>query len=165
MNFFLKITKRDAILTHGNKEIFRNRNLCRFCEKIEILMKLKIIVIYQAKQMSRTLKMFCKDKQKESKFTPFSLQKFQKFWLSTILQKVYWYEKKWIKIRCYSADEQRIKISNMLLFSIHWWYRFLSSSLDSLVKKLLGDNHKRLEIFFKKKWLKTTTIYWILLIK
>ena len=45
MAFCFKNTKKDIIMTEKDEEHYKNTKICRFCEKILILIKLEIIVI------------------------------------------------------------------------------------------------------------------------
>ena len=34
MAFYIKISKKDIIMTEKDEEVYKNINICRFCEKI-----------------------------------------------------------------------------------------------------------------------------------
>ena len=44
MSFYFKNTNKDIIMTEENEEDFKSDNVCRFCEKILDLIKLKLTV-------------------------------------------------------------------------------------------------------------------------
>ena len=44
MAFYFKSTNKDIIMTQEDEEDYKNKNTCRFCEKVIILEKLEIIV-------------------------------------------------------------------------------------------------------------------------
>ena len=44
MTFYFKNPKKDIIMTEEDEEDYRNNNICRFCEKKIIVIKLEIIV-------------------------------------------------------------------------------------------------------------------------
>ena len=45
MAFYFKNTNKDVIMTKKGEKDFKNNNICRFCEKILIVIKLEIIVV------------------------------------------------------------------------------------------------------------------------
>ena len=86
MAFYLKITKKDIIMTEKDEEHFKNNNFCRFCKKeilsdkvikIEIIVKIEILTgNYRGPAHS---KCNINVTQKQSNFIPFLFHNFSNY--------------------------------------------------------------------------------------
>ena len=78
MAFYFKETKKDIIMTKENEEDFKNKNICRFCEKEILSYKVRDHCHLTGKYRGpahNTCKINVQ--QKDSSFIPFAFHKFQ----------------------------------------------------------------------------------------
>ena len=148
MAFYFKKTKKDINMTKKNEEDYRNNNICRFCEKIIECDKVRdhchLTGNYRGHAHS---KCNINVTQKQSNFIPFVFHNFSNYDCHMFFKKLV--DKKKDKV-----DFEIIPKTNEEYMSVTYGcirfvdsYRFLSSSLDSLVKTLVDNSNKTLEVF------------------
>ena len=144
MAFYFKNTKKDIIMTEENEEDFRN-DICRFCEK-EILYNnvrdhCHLTGDYRGPAHS---KCNINVPQKQSNFTPFIFHNFSNYDCHMFFKKLV--DKKKDKVNfdiIPKTNEEYISVTYGCIRFIDS-YRFLSGSLDSLVKTIVDNSYKTL---------------------
>ena len=145
MTFYFKNTKKYIIMTEKNEEDFINDNICRFCEKEIITDKVgdhcHLTGKYRGPAQS---KCNINVTQKQSNFIPFILHNFSNYDCHMFFKKLV--DKKKDKVDfdiIPKTNEEYISVTYGCIRFIDS-YRFLSSSLDSLVKTLVDNGDKTL---------------------
>ena len=146
MAFYFKKTNKDIIMTEENEEDFRNDNICRFCEKEIISDKVRdhchLTGSYRGPAHNT-----CNINvtQKQSNFIPFIFHNFSNY-------DCHMFFKKLVDKKKDKADFDIIPNTNEEYISVTYGcirfidsYRFLSSSLDLLVKTLVDNSNKTLK--------------------
>ena len=148
MAFYFKNTNEDIIMTEENEEDFRNDNICRFCEKNIESDKVRDHCHLTGKYRGPAhSKCNINVTQKQSNFIPFIFHNFSNYDCHMFFKKLV--DKKNDKVKfdiIPKASEEYISVTNGCIRFIDS-YRFLSSSLDSLVKTLVDNSDKRLKDF------------------
>ena len=148
MAFYFKNTKKDIIMTEQDEEDFENNNICRFCETIIESDKVRdhchLTGKYRGPAHSK-----CKINvtQDQSNFTPFIFHNFSNYDCHMFLKNLV--DKKNDKVKLViipKTNENYISVTYGCIRFIDS-YRFLSSGLDSLVKNLVDNSHKKLKDF------------------
>ena len=146
MAFYFEKTKKDINMTKKNEEDYRNNNICRFCEKNIECDKVRdhchLTCNYRDPAHS---KCNVNVTQKQSNFIPFIFHNFSNYDCHMFFKKLV--DKKKDKV-----DFDIIPKTNDEYLSVTYGcirfidsYRFLSSSLDSLVKTLVDNSNKKLK--------------------
>ena len=153
MAFYFINTKEDIIMTKENEENFRNFNICRFCEK-EILSDKVRDHCHLTGKYRGPAHDTCKKhvKQKDSIFIPFAFQNFSNYDCHMFFKRLVDLKKDKVKFKIiHKTNEEYIavKYGCTRFFDS---YRFLSESLDKLVKNLDEDDFKNLKKEFPDKW-------------
>ena len=147
MAFYFKNTKKDIILTQKDEEDYKN-NISRFCEKEIITEKVRDHCHLTGKYRGPAhSKCNINVTQKQSKFIPFIFHNFSNYDCHMFFKKLV--DKKKDKVDfdfIPKTNEEYISLTYGCIRFIDS-YRFLSSSLDSLVKTLVYNSDKRLKDF------------------
>ena len=146
MAVFFRKTKKDIIMTEQNEEEYRNSNICRVCEtNIEsdkVTDHCQLTGKYRGQAHSKsTLNVT----QEQSNFIPFMFQNFSNYDILLFFKKLV--DKRHDKVKSDiipKTNEDYTSVTKGCSRFIDI-YRFLSSSLDSLVKTLADNSHKTLK--------------------
>ena len=142
MVFYFKKTKKDMVMTKKNED-YKNDNICRFCEKFIEFDKVRYHCHLTGKYRGPAHSL-CNINvtQKQRNFIPFIFHSFSNY-------DGHMFFKKLVDEK---TDEVELKIipkTNEEYISVKYGcnrflkiYRFLSSSLASLVKTLVDNSHK-----------------------
>ena len=152
MACYFKNTKKDIIMTEEDEEDYRNKNNCRFCEK-EILSHEVRDHCHLTGKYRGVAHSTCKINvtQKQSNFIPFLFHNFSKFDCHMFFKMLVDKKKDEVEFEIIpKTNEEYISITYGCIRFIHS-YRFLSSSLDSLVRTLVDNSHKTLKDFEEEK--------------
>ena len=146
MAFYFKNTKKDIIMTKENEEDFKNKNICRFCEKEIISDKVRDHCHLTGKYR-RPAHNTCNInvKQKDSKFIPFAFHNFSDYDCHLFFKRLVNLKKDKVKFKIIpKTNEEYIAVKYGCIRFIDS-YRFLSESLDKLVKNIDEDDFKILK--------------------
>ena len=151
MAFCFKNTKKDIIMTEEDEEDYKNDKICQFCEKEIISDKVRdhchLTGNYRGPAHS-----LCNNNvtQKQSNFIPFIFHNFSNY-------DFHMFFKKLVNKKKNEVDFEIIPKTNEKYLSVTYGcirfidsYRFLSSSLDSLVKTLVDNSNKIMKNLKKK---------------
>ena len=148
MAFYFKKTKKDNILSKEDQEDYRKYNVCRFCEK-EILSDKVRDHCHLTGNYRGPAHNTCNINvtQKQSNFIPFVFHNFSNYDCHMFFKRLVDKKKDKVDFEIIpKRNEEYISVTYGCIRFIHS-YRFLSSSLDSLVKTLVDNSHKTLEDF------------------
>ena len=153
MAFYFKETKKDVIMTQEDEEDYKNNNICRFCEKIIESDKVRDHCHLTGKYRGPSHNVCKKNvKQKDSNFIPFVFHNFSTYDCHMFLKKLVDLEKEKVKIKIIPKTyEEYISVKYGCIRFIDS-YRFLSESLDKLVKNLDDIDFKILKKEFPDKY-------------
>ena len=153
MYFFLKNTKKDIIMTQGDKKDFDIINICRFCEKEMLSDKVRDHCHLTGKYRGPAHNTCnINVKQKDSNFIPFAFHKFSTYDCNMFLKGLFDLKKGTVKFKITPrTNEEYIAVKYDCIRLIDS-YHFLSESLDKLVKNLDEDDFKILKEEFPDKW-------------
>ena len=146
MSFDFKNTNKHIILTEKYEEDYRNNNICRFCEKEYISDKVGDHCHLTGKnRVPAHSKCKINVAQKQSDFIPFLFHNFSNYDCHMFFRKLV--DKKNVKGKfdIIHKTNEEYKSVTYGCFRFVDSYRFLSSSLDLLVKSLVDNNHKTLK--------------------
>ena len=153
MTFFFKSTKKDIFMTGKDDDVFENDNFCRFCEKEKLSDKVRnhchLTGKYRGPAHSK-----CNIKVTQSKINiiPFIFHNFCNYECHMFLKKLV--DKQNDKVNfdnIAKTNEEYISVTYGCFRFIDS-YRFLSTSLDGLVKNLNEDDFEILKKKFPDKW-------------
>ena len=152
MVFYFKKTKKDIIIKQEDKEDFDN-NICRFCEKEMLSDKVHYQCHLTGKYRGPAHNVCnINVKQKDSNFIPFAFHNFSNYDCHMFFKILVDIKQDKVKFKIIpKTNEEYIVVKygfNRFIDS----YRFLSSSLDKLVKNLHEDDFKILKKEFPDKW-------------
>ena len=153
MAFYFKETKQDIIMTQEDIEDFKNNNICRFCEK-EILSDKVRDHCHLTGKYRGPAHNTCNInvKQKDSNFIPFAFHNFSNYDCHMFFKKLVDLKKEKVKFKIIpKTNEEYISVKYGCIRFIDS-YRFLSESLDKLVKNLDENDFKILKKEFPDKW-------------
>ena len=146
MAFYFKNTKKNIIMTDDDEEEYKNDNNCRFCEKEIVSDKVRdhchLTGEYRGPAHS---KCNINVTQKQSNFIPFIFHNFSNYGCHMFFKRLV--DKKKDKVDfdiIPKTNEEYISVTYGCIRFIDS-YRFLSSSLDSLVKTLVDNSFKTLK--------------------
>ena len=142
MAFYFKSTKKDIIMTNQDKDDFRNNNICRFFEKNIDCDKVRdhchLTSKYRGPAHSKCNYNVIQD---QSNFILFIFHNFSNY-------DCHMFFKKLVDLKTDEVEFDIIPKTNEEYISVTYAcirfigsYRFLSSSLDSLVKTLVDNSH------------------------
>ena len=148
MAFSFKKTKKDIIMTEEDEEHYKNNNICRFCEKNIESDKVRDHCHLTRKNRGPAHSK-CNNNvtQKQSIFIPFIFHNFSNYDSHMFFKKLVVKKKDKVDFEIIAkTNEEYISVTyGCIRFIVS--YRFLSSSLDSLVKTLVDNSHKTLKDF------------------
>ena len=146
MAFYFKNAKKHIIMTEEDEDDYRNLSICRFCEKNIDCDKIRdhchLTGNYRGPAHS---KCNINVTQKQSSFIPFIFHIFSNYDCHMFFKKLV--DKKKDKVDfdiIPKTNEEYISVTYGCIRFIDS-YRFLSSGLDSLVKTLVDNSHKKLK--------------------
>ena len=146
MVFYFKNTNKDIVMTDEDEEDFRNNNICRICEKEIIDNKVRDHCHLTGKYRGPTHSE-CNNNvtQDQSNFIPFIFHNFSNFDCHMFFKKLVDLKNDKVKFDIIpKTNEEYISVTYRYIRFIDS-YRFLSSSLDSLVKAIVDNSNKTLK--------------------
>ena len=151
MAFYFKNTNKDIFLTEEDWEEYRNNGICRFCGKNLASDKVRNHCDLTGKYRGPAHDK-CNINVTQSNFFPFVFHSFSKYNCHLICKKLV--EQKNDKVKFDSILKTNEGYLSVIYGCIRFIdsYRFLSSSLDSLVKALDNDVIEILKNEFPEKW-------------
>ena len=146
MGFCFKNIKEDTIMTEDDEEDFKNIDVCRFCEKDIFSDKVSDHCYLTGKYRGPAHNKCSKNvTQHKSNINPFIFHNFSNYDCHVFFKKLLDKNNDKVKFDIKpETDEEYISVTYGCIRVIDS-YRFLSSSLDSLVKTLVDNSHKTLE--------------------
>ena len=153
MAFNFKETKKDIIMAQEDEEDYKNNNICRFCGKEIISDKVRDHCHLTGKYRGPSHNVCnINVKQKDSNFIPFAFHNFSNYDCHMFFKKLVDLKKDKVKFEIIpKTNEDYISVKYGCIRFIDS-YRFLSESLDKLVKNLDEDDFKILKKKFPDKW-------------
>ena len=146
MNFWLKNTNNDIIMTEEDKQDFESDNICRYCEKYIESDKVRDHCHLTGKYRGPTHnECNLQIKQKDSNFITIGLHNFSNYDCHMFFKTLVDRKKDKVDFKIIpKTDEKYISVKYGCIKFIDT-YRFLSSSLDKLVKTLVDNSHKTIK--------------------
>ena len=143
MNFWFENTNKDIIMTEEDKQNFENNDICRYCEKYIEKDKVRDHCHLTGKYRGPAHnECNLQVKQKDSKFITIGLHNFSNYDRHMFFKTLVDRKKDEVKFEIIpKTDERYISVKYGCIKFIDT-YRFLSSSLDKLVKTLVDNSHK-----------------------
>ena len=151
--FYFKNTKKDIIMTEEDEEHYKNNNICRFCEREVLSDKVRDHCHLTSKYRDPAHNTCNKNvKQKDSNFIPFAFHNFSNYDSHMFFKRLVDLKKDKVKFKIIpKRNEEYIAVKYGCIRFIDS-FRFLSESLDRLVKNLDEDDFKILKKEFPDKW-------------
>ena len=153
MAFYFKNTNEDIIMSTENEEDFKNNNICRFCEK-EILSDKVRDHCHLTGEYRIPARNTCNInvRQADGNFIPFAFHNCSNYDCHMFFKRLVDLKKDKVKFKIIpKTNEEYISVKYGCIRFIDS-YRFLSESLDKLVKNLDEDDFKILKKEFPDKW-------------
>ena len=146
MNFWFKNTKKDIIMTEEDQQDFENNNICRYCEKYIETDKVRDHCHLTGKYRGPAHnECNLQVKQKDSNFITIGLHNFSNYDCHMFFKTLVDRKKDNVNFKIIpKTDEKYISVKYGCIKFIDT-YRFLSSSLDKLVKTLVDNSHETLK--------------------
>ena len=146
MAFYFKNTKEDIFMTNENEEDFKNNNICRFCEKNFESDKVRYHCHLTGKYRGPAHNTCnINVKQKDGNFIPFAFHNFSNYGCHMFFERLGGLKKDNVKFEIIpKTNKEYIVVKHGGIRFIDN-YRFLSESLDKLVKNLDKDDFKVLK--------------------
>ena len=146
MAFFFENTKKDIVMTDEGKKDFDIKKICRFCEKIIESDKVRDLCHLTGKYRGPAHSK-CKISvtQKQSNVIPFIFHNFSNFDCHMFFKRLADFKNDKLKLDIIPKTNEEY---NSVTYGCKRYiesYRFLSKSLDSLVKTLVDNSHKTLK--------------------
>ena len=153
MAFYFKETKKNIIMTKEDIEDFENNDICRFCEKEIVSDKVRDHCHLTGKYRGPAHNICnINVNQKDSNFIPFAFHNFSNYDCHMFFKKLVDLKKDKVKFKIIpKTNEEYITVKYGCIRFIDS-YRFLSESLDKLVKNLNEDDFEILKKEFPDKW-------------
>ena len=153
MVFYFENTKKDIIMTQEDKEDFDNNNICRFCEREILSDKVRDHCHLTGKYRGpahniRNINV----SQKKSNNIPFIFHNFSIYDCHMFFKRLVDLKNEKVKFDIIPKPNEEYNSAGSGCIRFIDSYRFLSSSLDKLVKKLDVDDFKILKKEFPDKW-------------
>ena len=146
MNFWFKNTNEDIIMTEEDKQDFENDNICRYCEKnIEINEVRDHCHLTGKYRGPAHNECNLQVKQKDSNFITIGLHNFSNYDCHMFFKTLVDRKKDNVKFEIIPKTDEKYISVNYGCIKVIDTYRFLSSSLDKLVKTLVDNSHKTLK--------------------
>ena len=153
MAFFLKNTKKDINMKEEDEEDFINNNICRFCEKEILSDKVRDHCLLTGKYRGPAHNTCnINVKQKDSNFIQFPFHNFSIYDCHMFFNRLVDLKKDKVKFKIIPKTNEEYIAVKYGCFRFIDSYRFLSESLDKLVKNLDEDDFKILKKDFPDKW-------------
>ena len=151
MNFWFKNTIKDIIMTEEDQQDFENDNICRYCEKYIETDKVRDHCHLTGKYRGPAHnECNLQVKQKDSNFITIGLHNFSNYDCHMFFKTLVDRKKDKVDFEIIpKTDEKYISVKYGCIKFIDT-YRFLSSSLNKLVKTLVDNSHKTLKNFKKE---------------
>ena len=146
MAVYFKNTNKDIIMTEDDEAVYRNNNIYRFCETIiesdNVRDHCHLTGSYRGPAHSKCNINVTQDK---SNFIPFIFHNFSKYDCHMFFKKLV--DKKNDKVKFEIIPKTNEEYISMTYGCIRFMdsYRFLSSSLDSLIETLVDNSNKTLQ--------------------
>ena len=153
MAFYFKNTKKDIIMTQEDKEDFANINICRFCDKEIFADEVRDHCHLTAKYRGPAHNT-CNINvtQQQTYIIPFVFHSFNNYDCHMFFEKLVDLKNDKVKFKIIpKTNEEYVSVRYGCIKFIDS-YRFLSDSLDNLVKILDEDDFKILKKEFPDKW-------------
>ena len=152
MAFYFKNTRKDIDMTQQDKEDFDNNYICRFCEKEILSDKVRdhchLTGAYRGPAHNTCS---IKVKQKDSNFIPFAFHNFSNYDSHMFFKRLVDLKKDKVNFKILpKTNEEYIAVKYGCIRFVDS-YRFLSESLDKVVKILVEDDFKILKKVFPDK--------------
>ena len=153
MAFYFRNAKKDIIMTHEVKEDFESNNICRFCEKTIESDKVRDHCHLRGKYRGPAHNICnINVSQQQSYILPFIVHSFSNYDCHMFFKRLVDIKKNKVKFKIIpKTNEQYISVTYVCI-RFFASYRFLSDSLDKLVKNLEEDDFKILKKEFPVKW-------------
>ena len=153
MVFYFKNTKKAIIMTQEDEKDYKNNNICRFCEK-EILSDKNRDHCHLTGKYRGPAHNTCNInvRQADSIFIPFAFHNFSNYDCHMFFKRLIDLKKDKVKFKIIPKTNEEyitVKYGCIRFFDS---YRFLSESLDKLVKNLDENDFKILKEEFPDKW-------------
>ena len=153
MASYFKNTKKDINMKQKDEEDYRNDNICRFCEKEILSDKVRDHCHLTGKYRGPAhSKCNINVTQKQSNFIPFIFHNYSNYDCHMFFEKLVDKKKDKVDFEIIpKTNEEYISVTYGCIRFIDS-YRFLSSSLDSLVKTLVDNSNKTLKDFEEDRY-------------
>ena len=153
MAVYFKITKKDIIMREEDEEDFINNNICRFCEQ-EILSDKVRDHCHLTGKYRGPAHSTCNVhvKQKDSNFIPFVFHNYSNYDCHMFFKRLVDLKKDKVKFKIIPKTNEEYNAVKHGCIGFIDSYRFLSESLDKLLKNLDEDDFKILKKEFPDKW-------------
>ena len=153
MAVYFKNTTEDIIMTEQDEEAFDNDNICRFCEKEILSDKVRDHCRLTGKYRGPAHNTCnINVKQKDSIFIPFAFHDFSNYDCHMFFKRLVDLKKDKVKFKIIPKTNEEYTAVKYGCIRFIDSYRFLSESLDKLVKNLDEDDFKILKKEFPDKW-------------
>ena len=137
--FYFKNTKKNIVMTEDDEEDFENKNICRFCEEEIFSDKVRDHCHLTGKYRGPAHNTCnINVKQKDNKFIPFAFHNFSKYDCHMFFKKLVDLKKYKVKFKIIPKTNGEYNAVKYGCIRFIDSYRFLSESLDKLVKKFIG---------------------------
>ena len=153
MAFYFKNTKKEIIMKQEDEEDFKNNNICRFCEK-EILSDNVRDHCHLTGKYRGPSHNNCNInvRQADSNFIPSAFHNFSNYDCNKFFKNLVDLKKDKVKFKIVPKTNEEYIVVKYGCSRFIDSYRFLSESLDKLVKNLDGDDFRILKKEFPDKW-------------
>ena len=153
MAFCFKNTKKDIVMTEDVEEDYRKNNVCRFCEKEIVSDKIRDQCQLTSKY-KRPAHNTCNInvKQKDTIFITFAFHIFSNYERHMFFKKLVHLKKDKVKFKIIPKTNEEYIVVKYDCIRFIDSYRFLSESLDKLIKNLDEDLLGILKKEFPDKW-------------
>ena len=143
MAFCFKNTKKDIVMTEDDEKDYRNNIICRFCEK-EILSDKVRDNCHLTCRYRRPAQNTCNIniRQKYSNFIPFAFHIFSNYDCHMFFKRLVDLRKDKVKLKIIPKTNEEYIFVTYRCIRFCDSYRFISETLDKLVKNLGEDNFK-----------------------
>ena len=146
MAFYFKNTKKDINMTDEDKEDYRNKNICRFCEKFIESDKVRDHCHLTGKYRGPAhSKCNINVTQKQSNFIPFIFHNFSDYDFHMFLTKLVVKKKDKVDFEIIPKTNEEYISVTYGCFRFFDSYRFFSSGLDALIKTLIDNSKKKIK--------------------
>ena len=153
MKSFFKNTKKDIVMTKEDEEDYSKNNVCRFCEKEIVSDKVRDHCHLTGKYRGPAHDTCnINVKQKDSNFIPFAFHNFSNYDCHMFFKRLVDLKNDKVKFEILPETNEEYIVVKYGCIRFIDSYRFLSESLDKLVKNLDEDDFKFLKKEFPDKW-------------